>query len=114
MYEIRGQGAMSAPLMSGSLPFAGLRVLDLARFIAGPVATTVMGDEQAAANGAVVGNIVEEMPRTLSTPIRLSFAPTPVDAGPGPTPGQHTDKVLGELGYSAAEIRQLREARAVG
>jgi len=30
--------------MSGHLPLAGLRVLDLASFIAGPVATTVMGD----------------------------------------------------------------------
>jgi len=30
--------------MSGRLPLEGLRVLDLASFIAGPVATTVMGD----------------------------------------------------------------------
>jgi len=30
--------------MSGHLPLEGLRVLDLASFIAGPVATTVMGD----------------------------------------------------------------------
>ena len=30
--------------MSERLPLAGLKVLDLASFIAGPVATTVMGD----------------------------------------------------------------------
>ena len=30
--------------MRGHLPLEGLRVLDLASFIAGPVATTVMGD----------------------------------------------------------------------
>src|SRR5260221_8987028 len=30
--------------MSEQLPLAGLKVLDLASFIAGPVATTVMGD----------------------------------------------------------------------
>jgi crotonobetainyl-CoA:carnitine CoA-transferase CaiB-like acyl-CoA transferase len=30
--------------MGGRLPLEGLRVLDLASFIAGPVATTVMGD----------------------------------------------------------------------
>jgi len=30
--------------MRGHLPLKGLRVLDLASFIAGPVATTVMGD----------------------------------------------------------------------
>src|SRR5471030_1278207 len=30
--------------MAGALPLQGLRVLDLASFIAGPVATTVLGD----------------------------------------------------------------------
>lgn len=30
--------------MSGQLPLKGLRVLDLASFIAGPVATTVLGE----------------------------------------------------------------------
>ncbi|MDP1962101.1 MAG: CoA transferase [Reyranella sp.] len=30
--------------MSGQLPLKGLRVLDLASFIAGPAATTVMGE----------------------------------------------------------------------
>ena len=30
--------------MGGQLPLSGLLVLDLASFIAGPVATTVMGD----------------------------------------------------------------------
>ncbi len=32
---------------------------------------------------------------------------------PPPALGQHTDEVLGELGYSAEEIRALREAGAI-
>lgn len=71
-------------------------------------------DEQAVANGAVVPSTLEEMPRTLSAPIRLSFAPEPVTPGAGPGHGQHTDEVLGELGFSTAEIGDLRAAGALG
>ena len=34
-------------------------------------------DEQAVANGAIVPSTVPEMPRTITAPIRLSFAPAP-------------------------------------
>ena len=71
-------------------------------------------DEQAVANGTVVPSTMEEMPRTLSAPIRLSFAPEPVTPGPGPAHGQHTDEVLDELGYGTAEIADLRAAGALG
>ena len=71
-------------------------------------------DEQAVANGAVVPSTIEEMPRTISAPIRLSFAPEPVAPGPGPGHGQHTDEVLGELGYGTAEIAALRATGALG
>lgn len=74
----------------------------------------VPDDEQAVANGSVVPTTVAEMPTTLSAPIRLSFAPAPADPGPGPGLGQHTDEVLGELGYSGAEIEKLRAAGALG
>ena len=72
-------------------------------------------DHQAVANGAVVRRAaVSDMPRTLSAPIRLSFAPAPVTPGPGPAHGEHTDEVLSELGYSPAEIDRLRTAGALG
>jgi formyl-CoA transferase len=71
-------------------------------------------DEQAVANGAVVPSQVPDMPRTLSAPIRMSFAPKPVEPGPAPGHGQHTDEVLAELGYSDAERRELRAAGALG
>jgi len=74
----------------------------------------VPDDEQAVAYGAVVPTPLPDMPRTLSAPIRLSFAPRPADPGPGPGHGEHTDEVLGELGYDAAEIDRMRQAGALG
>jgi formyl-CoA transferase len=78
------------------------------------VVRDVPDDEQALANGSIVPSTVPEMPRTISAPIRLSFAPVTVAPGPGPAYGQHTDELLAQLGYSTNEIRQLRIAGALG
>jgi hypothetical protein len=67
------------------------------------VVRDVPHDEQAVANGAIVPSTVPEMPRTISAPIRLSFAPVTVAPGPGPAHGQHTEEVLVELGYNTRE-----------
>ena len=74
----------------------------------------VPDDEQAVANGAVVASSQPDMPRTISAPIRLSFAPEPVTPGAGPEHGAHTAEVLAELGYSTAEIEKLRSVGAIG
>ena len=71
-------------------------------------------DEQAAANGAVVPTRHKDMPRTISAPIRMSFAPDPVSPGAGPEHGAHTDEVLREVGYGDAELDRLRAAGAFG
>jgi len=71
-------------------------------------------DEQAVATGAVVPSTLTEMPRTISAPIRLSFAPEPATPGLEPGHGQHTGEVLDELGYDATEIAALRAAGALG
>jgi len=77
------------------------------------VVRDVPDDHQAVANGAIVETAHPEMPRTLSAPIRLSFAPQPATPGPAPDFGQHTDDLLAELGYASDEIDRLRQAGAV-
>ncbi len=48
----------------------------------------------------------------LGVPVKLSRTPG-APAGPGPALGEHTDEVLSALGYSADELRSLRDAGAV-
>jgi formyl-CoA transferase len=74
----------------------------------------VPDDEQAVANGAVVPTRQEDMPRTISAPIRMSFAPEPAVPGAGPDHGAHTDEVLRELGYDQQGLDRLRGAGALG
>jgi crotonobetainyl-CoA:carnitine CoA-transferase CaiB-like acyl-CoA transferase len=51
--------------------------------------------------------------RQLGVPVKLSRTPGDTAQRPGPALGEHTEEVLGELGYSAEEIRALLEAGAV-
>jgi len=44
---------------------------------------------------------------------RFSATPTTIRRG-APALGEHTDEVLGEIGYSAAEIADLRAAGTFG
>ncbi len=75
-------------------------------------AQDIPDDRQAVHAGAVVETAIPEMPRTLSNPIRVSFAEQRV-ARPAPDLGQHTDEILAEAGFSAEEIATLRTNGAV-
>jgi CoA:oxalate CoA-transferase len=47
--------------------------------------------------------------------VTVKMSRTPGRVGPVPTPGQHTDAVLGGLlGFDAARLRSLREAKVIG
>jgi crotonobetainyl-CoA:carnitine CoA-transferase CaiB-like acyl-CoA transferase len=50
--------------------------------------------------------------KTLGTPIKFSETPAKVERA-APTLGQHTDEVLGSLGYGRGEIERLRAEGAV-
>ena len=50
--------------------------------------------------------------RVIGAPIKLSATPASLRSAP-PVLGQHTDAVLGELGYSPAEVATLRDTRVV-
>jgi formyl-CoA transferase len=83
---------------------------------AGPIYTVpeAHADPHARARG-----MVQEMPypplgrvRTLGNPVKLSRTPPRLRAA-APQPGEHTDTVLGEAGFGAAEIARLRAAGVV-
>jgi crotonobetainyl-CoA:carnitine CoA-transferase CaiB-like acyl-CoA transferase len=48
----------------------------------------------------------------IGQPIELSRTPWSIRSAT-PEAGEHTDSVLAELGYSAAEIAKLREGKVV-
>ena len=90
-----------------------LRARDITFGLLG-VLRDVPDDEQAVASGTVVPSAVEDMPQTISAPLRLSFAAAPTVPGPGPAFGADTDDVLAGLGYSAAEIALMRAGGVLG
>jgi alpha-methylacyl-CoA racemase len=61
---------------------------------------------------AEVGQVDGEPVRMVGMAPRLSDGEWTVDRL-GPVPGEHTEEVLGELGYSSAEIAALRQEGAV-
>jgi crotonobetainyl-CoA:carnitine CoA-transferase CaiB-like acyl-CoA transferase len=73
----------------------------------------VPDDQQAVACGAIVGTQIPNMPRTLSNPIRLSFAEQR-SAHPAPALGQHGEEILREAGLSAPEVAGLKSSGALG
>jgi alpha-methylacyl-CoA racemase len=68
-------------------------------------------DEQLRARGIYAGTSVGS--ETL-TEFRTPVTPRDRPIAPGPRSGEHTDQILGEAGFSAAEIETLRRAEAIG
>jgi crotonobetainyl-CoA:carnitine CoA-transferase CaiB-like acyl-CoA transferase len=48
----------------------------------------------------------------MRTPVELSETPGEIRSRP-PTLGEHTDQIMGELGYSPAAIAELHDKRVI-
>jgi crotonobetainyl-CoA:carnitine CoA-transferase CaiB-like acyl-CoA transferase len=73
----------------------------------------VVEDEQAEHAGIFANTTNPEVPRTVNNPIRLGFA-KPRPPGPPPTVGQHSEEILREAGFAAAEIDAFKKSGALG
>jgi crotonobetainyl-CoA:carnitine CoA-transferase CaiB-like acyl-CoA transferase len=94
-----------------------LAALEQARLPAGPVLKPqqTLEDPHAAARGLFKRMAYPGLPKPaplVDTPVRFSVTPAGIRQRP-PTLGEHTDALLGELGFGAEEIAAMRKARAV-
>jgi crotonobetainyl-CoA:carnitine CoA-transferase CaiB-like acyl-CoA transferase len=94
-----------------------LKAFDAARIPAGPVHSPqeALDDAHIRASGILRELAFPGMPQpapVVDTPIRLSETPGAI-RGRAPLPGEHAAEILGEIGYSAAEIDRLRGAGIV-
>lgn len=94
-----------------------LDTMEKARLPAGPVMSPqdVLDDPHIAAKGlfqAVEYPGLEKPAPLMRTPVELSETPGEIRSRP-PTLGEHTDQIMQELGYSKAEIAELKDKRVV-
>ena len=78
---------------------------------AGPVrfVEEMFNDPQVRDNGLMTDLDHAEVGKVRMVGPMAHFSETPLEMAPSPALGQHTEAVLGELGYPAEEIRQWRE-----
>lgn len=74
-------------------------------------ASDIPTDVQAVAAKAVVDTDIAELPRTIAAPFDIAGI-APRKPGSAPVVGEHTDAVLAEAGFSAAEIAALKASGA--
>ena len=94
-----------------------LEAMEAVRLPAGPVLSPqeVLEDPHIAAKGLfqpVPYPGLDKPAPLMKTPVELSRTPGEIRTR-APTLGEHTDQIMGELGYSDTEIAQLREKRVV-
>ena len=108
------------PLITETLAARGCaawtNLLNTAGVPAGPVNTVpaALEQPQVTAREMVVEieHPVAETLKMLGSPLKLSAQPTSIRRPP-PVLGEHTDEILAEAGYTAAQVTELREAGVV-
>jgi crotonobetainyl-CoA:carnitine CoA-transferase CaiB-like acyl-CoA transferase len=117
--RVRNRDALTA-LITETLAAKGCAewtdLLSVAGVPAGPVNTVpaALDQPQVAAREMVVEveHPVAGTLKMLGSPLKLSAQPTSIRRPP-PVLGEHTDEILAEAGYTAAQVAELREADVV-
>lgn len=94
-----------------------LAAMEEARLPAGPVMSPqqVLDDPHIAAKGLFKGTPYPGLKKPaplMTTPVELSLTPGEIRQRP-PTLGEHTEQIMQQLGYTQAEIRDLRAKRII-
>lgn len=94
-----------------------LAELEAARVPAGPVYTPQQAlDDAQVTEGGYLESVdypgAPRLPPLVSTPVRLLGTPGQIRCR-APLLGEHTDEILGDLGYTAEEVHEFRRARVV-
>ena len=82
---------------------------------AGPVrfVEELFDDPQIAANHLMVDLEHRDAGKIKMAGLLASFSETPLEAAASPALGQHSDAVLGELGFTAEQIEAWRESGVI-
>ncbi|MSR12471.1 MAG: CoA transferase [Gammaproteobacteria bacterium] len=94
-----------------------LAAMEAARLPAGPILSPqqVLDDPHIAAKGLFQATSypgLDQPAPLMKTPVELSRTPGEIRQRP-PTLGEHTDQIMQQLGYAAAEITNLRAKRVI-
>ena len=102
-FRERGATAWLAALAAGSIPCGPINTIADAFASEAAVALGMTVEQSQPAWGAI---------RQVGIPFRLSATPASIRMPP-PLLGEHTDEILGELGYSRVEVVGLRQRRVI-
>jgi len=103
LYKTKTREQWIKQFMDASIPVAPVQLVDdfmaYKQVIASDMVQTVREPKK--------GNVKE-----MGVPVALADTPGKI-TGPSPQPGQHTREVLKELGYSAQEIKRLKQENVI-